>query len=236
MTIDEIVENGADLINESYEKFLAYASDNIETFNDYTEIVDILNNLFNLDLDYTVYYTGNRETFFYETFDGLKEVTVLSDVIYKNAFRQIETLETVNLTKPIKFIGRRAFSYCFKLTNIDFSKIIGEIDNSAFRHAKLSGTISPNCTKIGIHSFEDTHMDTVILDNVVDMGAACFKESSVKTVRIGRNIDGGNTLFDGCNSLREIQVPIKLQNTLKFPSSVQAMFGDIPSSTKIQYY
>lgn len=40
MTVEDIVETGADLIEESTEKFLAYATDKFENFYDYKEIVN----------------------------------------------------------------------------------------------------------------------------------------------------------------------------------------------------
>ena len=104
--------------------------------------------------------------------------------IGKAAYRDLPIVE-VDMPNTIKYIGEGAFSGCSKLKKIEFPYGLERIDDDAF-----SG-----CTSL-------EHI--ILPDTLLYLGLSCFSNTSVKEVKIPKQIKHLPKCFSNCQNLKRV--------------------------------
>lgn len=125
------------LERDDFEEACMIMSDNTYSFSDYKDAIDVLNRVCGTSLDYTIYYTGNRDHFrAYDNngFDEIENVKIVDGVkeLKKFAFAKCSSIKEVKLPSSLEIIGVSAFNRCSELKRIDIPSNVKTICRSAF--------------------------------------------------------------------------------------------------------
>lgn len=114
-----------------------------------------------------------------KTYKLLKSTNkIMPDVFYDHRY-----IKKVVFNKKLKSIGKRAFEYCEKLTNVSFNKNINTIGEEAFY----------GCSRIS---------SLVIPKNLRKIGSDAFSQTGIKTLEMKSDkLTMGSHVFDGCEKL-----------------------------------
>ncbi len=146
--------------------------------------------------------------------------------IGNDAFRGCKSLTSINLDY-VRTIGNCAFVDCESLTNIEFNSIISFIGPSAFENCKsLKTIILPESNyktakwRDYVHeksvSYENPTIK-ILINGLTIINGGTFKNcESLETIRIPSSVYFiSYTAFDGCKSLKKIEVSEYTFQTLK---------------------
>lgn len=150
---------------------------------------------------------------------GCSNTSIPNDVveIAEEAFRELETLTSIDIPNNITKIGERAFEYCFSLTSVTISENVNDIGDFAFLGCESLAYISidsdnkfydsrNNCNGI-IETSTNTlvfgGINTIIPDSVTCIGVGAFAGcSSLTSVVIPSSIVAiDDWIFEDCSSL-----------------------------------
>lgn len=127
------------------------------------------------------YYLGNDENPYVVLFKvkdtGITSFEILNDtkIIYFKAFRECESLTSINMPNSVTYIGGWAFFRCYRLTSVVISDSVTSIDWYAFCECKLltSIAIPDSVTSICNSAFRDCEsLESVTFNGTVDQWKA----------------------------------------------------------------
>lgn len=149
---------------------------------------------------------------YYGTFEGctnLKEVTFDCETVTP-LFKNISSLEKVNLSEKVTAIGNNAFSGCNGVVSINIPSGVTSIGENAFNNCSglTSVTIPSNMTSIGNSAFEgcSSMISVSIPNSVKSIGNSAFSGcSGLIFVLIPNSVTSiGNSAFRDCSSLTSV--------------------------------
>lgn len=144
-----------ELENDDYVAACIKASDNFQNYDLYKQFIDVLNECCGADLDYTVYYTGNR--IFKQI--PIEKVRVVDGVteIGRYAFYYCESLQSITIPACVTEVGEAAFESCESLQSINIPSRVTKIGQRTFCSCESlqSITIPNRATKIGNYAFTE---------------------------------------------------------------------------------
>ncbi|CAJ1938860.1 unnamed protein product [Cylindrotheca closterium] len=155
-------------------------------------------------------YTGQIHDDIPKTVTYVRTQTSL-DFIPESTFRDLKQLGTVEIQKPVRVIGRRAFFSCRSLTEVSLPSTVKVIGDHAFRSCFPSGSLAlpEGLETIGKWAFRQCEFRSMrIPDSIEEVTEASFSncskllscEISEKMIRIR---DGA---FSYCQRLRNIAI------------------------------
>ncbi len=170
--------------------------------------------------------------------EGAEEI--LEGAFYKSGIR--DDLRSVSIPSSVKKIGKTAFAYCNKLTDIVIPGSVEQIGDHAFVgcHSLRRIVIPGNVKKIGNFSFWNCTglREAVILDGVKVIGQVAFRGcTALRTVDIPDSVEWiGQEAFESCRSLEEIRLPAGMGRQLT-EEEKRRMFAElgIPSQSVSGY-
>lgn len=181
------------------------------------------------------YFISNYEI--YTVPLSLKTIVVLSgsgeneDEIIQNAFKRIETVETIVLPNDIKIINEEAFRDCLSLKYLNIPEGLTTIGDYAFYDCwNIESFIMPDTvTTVGDYVFQgslgwsgsssyklyfttdeyDSHMRYIKLSSsLTAIGNSFFgNNGGIETVDLANVTSFGNYVFQSCPNLRNIVIP-----------------------------
>lgn len=119
----------------------------------------------------------------------LEEAYTEDSVLYDNAFRGHDRLETVILPLDTTVIDDRAFEDCVRLVDAEIPANVTEIGDSAFRGTAITEVTFPrSLTTVGDYAFEGcADLEDLVIQytgGVVDLGTAVFSGTSLDRIRV----------------------------------------------------
>lgn len=132
------------------------------------------------------------------------------------SFYGCSELKHVDLLAEIESIPSQLFLYCSKLETITLSSSIKEIGTESFEGCiSLKSFPFAQIEKINHRSFYQSGLEEVDLSNVTDFSNASWSFrlcESLKKVILPDNVTSlANSMFWGCSSLKEINIPSTLE-------------------------
>jgi len=118
-------------------------------------------------------------------------VTSIAD----NAFRDNPNLTSVIIPNSVTSIGQEAFRYSSNLTIVIIPNSVTSIGREAFNGSGLTSLIIPNSViSIGAHAFIDINLEKFVIEDCTStlvFEFDLFFDTSIDSVYMGRNIEGG---------------------------------------------
>ena len=171
--------------------------------------------------------------------------------IDQGAFSKNNTLVNVTIPSSYTNIGKEAFMYCSKLTNVSLPSTLLAIQDYAFYGSGITNVTVPSQVKIlgdavfcDCRKLVNANINTTIITELKrNMFNNCY---SLKTLKIPSSIKTlGENFAYGCSSLTNLTLPSKLTTigvsafrdctnlqTLNFPSTVSYVGGQAFENTK----
>lgn len=130
------------------------------------------------------------------------------------AFEDTE-ITSITLPNTLRGIDSNAFKNVKSLNYIDIPKSVTQIGDEAFAYSGIKAIEIPeNVTIIGNGAFEGTAITTIKLsDNITTIGSDAFNSCAyLKTVQLSSNLQSiGSGAFWNCVSLISIEIPDKVE-------------------------
>lgn len=128
-------------------------------------------------------------------------VTAIGEECF-NACRQLTSLTMPN---TIKTIGRYGFNYCTSLTSITIPASVEKIENYCFHE----------CRGIETLTIEDSDTPLTIGSSTFTNGSVFYEMWGLKTVYVGRNLEGERPAFISCTSIKSMKFGEKVTTLQK---------------------
>lgn len=149
---------------------------------------------------------------------GFTTFTIPNSIIQLGygCFQNCLELKEVNLLANITSISGATFNGCKKLDTITLSSTIKEVNSDAFYGCiSLKSFPFSQINKIGHSAFHSSGIEEADLSNVTDFSNASWSfrlcESLKKVILPNNATYLANTMFWGCTSLKEINIPSTLE-------------------------
>lgn len=160
-------------------------------------------------------------------------------VIADDLFYGCKSITNIEIPSTITRIGADAFENCTGITNLKLNEGLEYIGEGAFSGCKgiTSLTIPETVTFAGKAAFGLPNLTFIRIPKLFNQetGAAAFSGSGLQTISIDSDIEKiSDYMFDGCYSLRSIEIPDKVcyigkdsfggcknLETIKLPSAVK---------------
>ncbi len=160
----------------------------------------------------------------------LKRVTIESETIGREAFRNCKSLEKMTLTDNVKKLGISAFEGCTALKDTKFSKNLSFIEEAAFSgDTSLVEVVLPDgVNKIGLGAFnncenlESLEIYSKYCNAVASIASIYSDESEMSSDYLSYLRKHGTYPFSGCNKLIIYSYPSFLSSSDMF------MYGFFP--------
>lgn len=126
--------------------------------------------------------------------DSLEKVQFSEKLTYigDECFRNCSGLREITLPDGVEYIGHVAFAECFGLEKLYLGKSLTEIGNNAFSNCKsLTAVVIPDTTEsIGVNAFMNcTSLTEVYIGNgVTAVYNRCFQNCPIKTLGLGKGV------------------------------------------------
>lgn len=125
-------------------------------------------------------------------------------------FKDMKTIDSVELGESVTSIGSGAFSGCTALRSIDIPNNVTQIDNSAFKGCNNLASVFIDCETVDNWFAGMTSIATLVLgDNVKTIKASAFSGcTGLSSVTMGNNVTSIITnAFYNCKALTSISMP-----------------------------
>lgn len=172
-------------------------------------------------------------------FNSCQNITELNlhgniEIIGEGAFATCSNLKRINLESEPKVIGRYAFTFCSKLENC--YEVIGSkvesIGGYAFEYVpnfKFDFSKCKNLKEISGAAFVRTYYEKFVFpEGVTVTDALDFRYCrNLKEIVIPENVKIGEEAFVGCDSLKEITLPLSSSNDIsKYGIGYKSLISD----------
>ena len=129
-------------------------------------------------------------------------VTAIGD----ECFNVCEQLTSVTMPNTLKTIGKWGFSYCNQLTSITIPASVEKIEDCCFHE----------CRGIETLTIEDGDSPLTLGNSSFTTGTVFYELRGLKTVYVGRNIEGDRPAFIDCTSITSIKFGDKVTSLQKY--------------------
>ena len=136
------------------------------------------------------------------TLDNGYTVTAIGD----ECFNVCDKLTSVTMPNTIKTIGRYGFSYCNQLTSITIPASVEKIEDCCFHE----------CRGIETLTIEDGDRPLTLGNSTFNIGTVFYELFGLKTVYVGRNIEGDRPAFISCTSITSMKFGNKVTSLQKY--------------------
>ncbi len=161
----------------------------------------------------TVYYGAESSETRYMPLN-LDTVSISAEgeyIVPAYAFNGCANLTNINISGQVSEILEGAFGGCKNLVNFTVPNTVTEIGKSAFSGCEslYDGFIPSDnlIIQIGDNAFEGAKLNDVkLLNSDVVIGKNAFKNSTVKTLSISKNVIVSDFAFDGCVKLTTVNL------------------------------
>lgn len=152
----------------------------------------------------------------FEGCSNLTRIYLPSTVNYinDNAFKDCSSLNTINLSN-ITVVGKSSFENS-GIHSVEFGSTIPTFDLYSFKGCANLNEIDlttniPQVVEIPAGCFENSGLETVLLQSGAILGEASFKNcSDLSSIDISNaTYDNGTSMFEGCSSLVSLSLPNK---------------------------
>lgn len=173
--------------------------------------------------------------------ESLKEITLNPEIetLGRSAFYKCTALEEINIPNNVDSIGSSAFSNCTALTSVTIPDRVRIIEENAFAYCSQIKDLSigKGVQEIGSNAFNNcSALDSVYWNaenylkenNILPQGFSkitfgkdvkripariCLNNSNLVQVNMADHIETiGESAFNGCSSLKNIEIPVSLKN------------------------
>ena len=136
------------------------------------------------------------------TLDNGYTVTAIGD----ECFNVCDKLTSVTMPNTIKTIGRYGFSYCNQLTSITIPASVEKIEDCCFHE----------CRGIETLTIEDSDSPLTLGNSSYTTGTVFYELAGLKTVYVGRNLEGNRPAFIDCTSITSMKFGNKVTSLQKY--------------------
>ena len=136
------------------------------------------------------------------TLDNGYTVTAIGD----ECFNVCDQLTSVTMPNTIKTIGKYGFSYCNQLTSITIPASVEKIEDCCFHE----------CRGIETLTIEDGDSPLTLGNSSFTTGTVFYELRGLKTVYVGRNIEGDRPAFIDCTSITSMKFGEKVTSLQKY--------------------
>ena len=155
-----------------------------------------------------------------EKLDNGYTVTAIGD----ECFNVCEQLTSVTMPNTIKTIGRYGFSFCNMLTSITIPASVEKIEDCCFHECRGTETLT----------IEDSDTPLTLGKSSYTTGTVFYELFGLKTVYVGRNIEGERPAFIDCPSIRSMKFGNKVTSLQKYVCRNAAGLEELELSTALK--
>ena len=155
-----------------------------------------------------------------EKLDNGYTVTAIGD----ECFNVCEQLTSVTMPNTIKTIGRYGFSYCNMLTSITIPASVEKIEDCCFHE----------CRGIETLTIEDSDSPLTLGKSSYTTGTVFYEMFGLKTVYVGRNLEGEKPAFIDCKSITSMKFGNKVTSLQKYVCRNAAGLEELYLSTALK--
>ena len=149
---------------------------------------------------------------------ALEEINIPNNVdsIGSSAFSNCTTLTTVTIPDRVRTIGNYAFSGCSQLKDLSIGKSVQEIGSNAFEKCSALDSVYWNAENyLKENNMLPLGFSKITFGKDVKRIPAriCLNNSNLVQVNMADHIETiGESAFNGCSSLKNIEIPVSLKN------------------------
>lgn len=155
-----------------------------------------------------------------EKLDNDYTVTAIGD----ECFNVCDKLTSVTMPNTIKTIGKWGFSYCNQLTSITIPASVEKIENCCFHE----------CRGIETLTIEDGDSPLTLGNSSFTTGTVFYELRGLKTVYVGRNIEGDRPAFIDCTSITSMKFGKKVTSLQKYVCKNATGLEELNLSTSLK--